>query len=80
MIQQFWSNLSGQGSRRSFGSNQNETNLISDTIKISLKFCSSLIGYLEEINNSQIFWKIFKIRKFLTPKISKGDALPDKDI
>ena len=55
MIQQFWSNLSGQGSRRSFGSNQNETNLISDTIKISLKFCSSLIGYLEEINNSQIF-------------------------
>ena len=38
MIQQFWSNLSGQGSRRSFGSNQNETNLISDTIKILMKF------------------------------------------
>ena len=45
MSQQFWSNLGGSGSRRSFGSNQNETNLISDAIKILLKFCSSLIGY-----------------------------------
>ena len=69
MIQQFWSNFSGQGCRRSFGSNQNETNLISDTIKISLKFCSSLIGYLEEIfkfNNS--FLKNFLNSKIFDPE------------
>ena len=64
MIQQFWSNLSGQGSKRSFGSNQNVTNLISDTIKISLKFCSSLIGYLEEIFKQIIFTFFEKFFKF----------------